>query len=595
VSAQVNDIIRLGSFVIPILILLLAGQSVRFDPNRRLSRPSIVRAKIKPYEQPWGAILLLIRGLLVALVLLDLAEITLMSLRAQTLLAFLPTWAIFQNPSGSAIYAMLALLAIWFIGFLKRMSINIFDQVFESHLEFADWRTADAERDARPHLHLANWRYDMKWNFKTNPEPIDALHMRMIIECPTFADFEQRILHDKYPESFKSILEYSPYGWIIGDTATLMRRDVLHGLYRAPTLWAIWEKQPNPYAKGMFIDSPDAMADMLYTEIRGLLVCKQCRAHPDLIGDCNACNGSGARMVHCLNCRGLGLSENKRSCKECGGLGLHHRPIPITFMNRLQYLWMARNVDLMKRLFPVWLSNRTYLAILVISASLFFGASLLFQAAPNVDLLVQTFLFGEAVLLGMLGGAIVFVFAGAFNGSGTLLSSYPLRDTKFGNHIWVQLMNLLGLLTFGSLLIDTTFAMSQFLFAHNINAGLLVLATTIATLFVIVVSFGGFYTIHTAMRDAKRSRLDELANWLQQGQNERTQITSNQEALITSNQVTQFTSDQEEDFFKEIREIQEWPIDLATTFGIVSGILIPVALSFGSTITNYLSTLFHTS
>src|SRR5579863_9813715 len=120
-STQVNDIIRLGSFVIPILILLLAGQSVRFDPNRRLSRPSVVRATIKPYEQPWGAILLVIRGLLVALVLLDLAEITLMSLRAQTLLALLPTWAIFQNPSGSAIYAMLALLAIWFIGFLKRM------------------------------------------------------------------------------------------------------------------------------------------------------------------------------------------------------------------------------------------------------------------------------------------------------------------------------------------------------------------------------------------------------------------------------------------------------------------------------------------
>lgn len=575
-SAQVGNIVRLGSFVIPILILLLAGQAVRFDPNRRLSRPSIVRAAIKRFERPWGTILGAIRVVLVALLLLDVAQIALAGLRDHALSALLPTWAIFQNPNGSAMYAMLALLAIWFIGFLKRMSIDIFDQVFASHLDFADWRTADVDRDARPALHLGNWRYQMKWNFKTNPEPIDALHMRMIVECPTFAEFEGRVLEGKYPSSFKSMLEYSPYGKIIGDSAKLMRDDVLKRLYRADSLWAIWEGRPNPYEDDAVIASPDAMAAMLYAELRGLIVCPACQAQPEQVRRCGTCRGSGARMAHCADCHGSGLRDNDKTCKLCGGIGLHHRPIPTAFMNRLQYLWMARNVDLMKRLFPVWLSNLTYLTIFAISATLFFAVSLLSGSAIGVDLVVQAFLFGEAVLLGMLSGAIVFVFAVAFNGSGMLLSSYPLRDRKFGNHIWIQLMNLLGLLTFGSLLIDTTFAMSQVLFVRNVNVALVVLATTTVTLFVIVISFGGFYTIHTAMRDTKQSRLDELADWLYQSWDTESQLNT----------------DQEEAFFKEIRQVQEWPIDLATTFGIVSGILIPVTLSLGGPISAYLSALF---
>ncbi|HEY7983299.1 MAG TPA: hypothetical protein VID73_03975, partial [Ktedonobacterales bacterium] len=211
------------------------------------------------------------------------------------------------------------------------------------------------------------------------------------------------------------------------------------------------------------------------------------------------------------------------------------------------------------------------------TAALFLGVSLLFQSTANVDLLAQAMLFGEAVLLGMLSGAIVFVFASAFNGSGMLISSYPLRDTKFGNRVWTQLMNLLGVLTFGSLLIDTTYVMSQFLFVHNANPALVGLATSTVTVFVILISFGGFYTIHTAMRDTKRSRLDELADWLHQTRDAQNQVETAQE----------------EEFFKEVRQLQEWPIDLATTFGIVSGILIPIALALGGPISSLLSSLLH--
>lgn len=283
------------------------------------------------------------------------------------------------------------------------------------------------------------------------------------------------------------------------------------------------------------------------------------------------------------------------ACKLCGGIGQIQKPIPITFMNRLQYLWMARNVDLLKRVFPLWLSNLTFMTIFVIASSLFFGVSLLFQSAANVDLLVQALLFGEAVLLGMLSGAIVFVFAVAFNGSGMLLSSYPLRDTQFGNHIWIQLRNLLAVLTFGSLLIDTSFAMSQFLFVSNINVPLLIVATTTVTLFVSVISFGGFYSIHTAMRDTKQSLLNELAYWFLRTRGPASTVNTEQRvnAAQQSNSQKKFDTAQEEDFFKEIRQLHEWPIDVPTTFGIMSGIVIPILLAFGGPLSTYLSTLFH--
>ena len=356
-----------------------------------------------------------------------------------------------------------------------------------------------------------------------------------------------------------------------------MEKDVLEKIYRAGSLWAIWEGKPNPYQNGALITTPTQMASMLYTELRGLILCADCQMHPEKVAACGTCLGSGTRLIHCAHCQGVGLNERKKSCEQCGGLGLRHRLVPGAFMNRLQYLWMGRNVDLMKGLFPVWLSNLTYLSIFAITTGIFLGASLLFQATITFDLLVQALLFGEAVLLGMLSGAIVFVFAVAFNGSGMLISSYPLRDTKFGNSVFTQLMNLLGWLTFGSLLIDTTFVMSQFLFAQNINFVALALATSTVTAFVIVISFGGFYSIHTAMRDTKQSRLDELGEWLHQPRDPDSPLDT----------------DQEEDFYKEIRQLEEWPIDLATTFGIVSGILIPITLALGGPISAFLSSIFH--
>jgi len=53
-SSQANDVIRLGVVIIPILVLLIAGQALRFDPNRRVNRISVTREAVHPFEQPWG-------------------------------------------------------------------------------------------------------------------------------------------------------------------------------------------------------------------------------------------------------------------------------------------------------------------------------------------------------------------------------------------------------------------------------------------------------------------------------------------------------------------------------------------------------------
>jgi hypothetical protein len=573
-SSPVTDTIRLGALIIPILVLFVAGQALHFDPNRRLRRPSKAREAISRYEQPWGVFLYLLRVLLVLLILLDLIEITLIGTNQRDLLTYLPAWAIFQNPNLEVIYALLAYFALEMVDRLKRMSMNTFDFAFETHLDFEDWRMVDVERDSRPTLLLGKWRYYMKWWFKTDLELIDVVQMRMLIDCPDFETFKYRILHDDYPPRFAKILNTSPWGKFLGTIRELMRVDVIERIFHSPSLWEIWRKEINPMTGKRYTE--EEMATTLYAELRGLLVCPQCQALPAQLADCRMCFGSGARMGHCTECLGKGVDEHEQQCSHCGGLGLNHRPIPFAFLNRLQYLWMARNVDYLRKTFHVWLANRTYVVIFGSSALIFLAVSLFLQSNFNVDLLVEAVLFGGAALIGSLGAAIVIIFGSAFNSSGTLASPYPLRYAKFGNPIWVQLRNIISWLTFSMLLIDTTFVMSQFLFEHHSNTVMVILAASALTLFVMFFGFGGVFSIHAAMRDSKRSRLDELEDWL------------------FRNKLKQEPADssQEEECIKEIRDLQEWPLDVPTTLGIFSGIVLPVMLSVGSTLASYVATLF---
>lgn len=474
---QASAIIRLGALIIPIIILFVAGQALRFDPNRRVARPSQTKAAIHDFERPWGWFFVIARSLLILLLVLDVGEIALRSVSNQAWLAILPRWAVFQNPSIEAIYATLALFAIWMVRRLKYLAISTFDEAFETHLDFSDWRTVDIARDSQPALRMGRWRYQMKWRFKTHLDIIDVLQMRMLIDCPTFAIFEEHVLTDTFPPGFASIMQTYPYGRFVGSIKQLMEANI-KGLFQTASLWAIWEDEPHPTQKDQFISTPHDMAVMLYDELRLLLLCSLCQARPSDIATCTACHGTGTKLHNCADCQGKGhRNDADQPCSTCRGLGLAHNPIPLyAFLNRLQYLWMARNLDFLKGKFHIPLSNRAYFIIFGGSSLIFLIATLLFQPHFTVELLVQTLLFGSASLFGSIGAAIVLIFNFTFNSSGTLITPYPARYTKLGNNIWMRLRDLVAQLTFGMVLIDTTFIMSQFLFEPQKNTVLVFIA-----------------------------------------------------------------------------------------------------------------------
>ncbi len=561
-TIQASDIIRLGALLIPVLVLFVAGQALRFDPNRRALRPSISAIAIKPFEEPWGRFFLLLRGVLTLLLMLDFVEIVLNGAHQQAILGYFPAWLIFRNPDLGAVYVGLALFAIWIIRRLKRMSLSIFDDAFETHLDYNGWRVVDLEKDSRPMLILGTWRYQMKWWFKTNLEPITAVQLRMICEAPTYVAFRDRVNQDEFPACFTNVMGKRPWGRLLGTVRQQMQKLVLEKVFQADELWKMWHNAQNPYT-GQAITNKDQMADMLYTELRNTIICPACLAHPTQIADCAECLGSGTTQAPCPSCKGTGFGAPEKLCQHCGGTGLNLQPTPVAFLDRLQYLWMARNIGFLKQTFPVWLSNRMYVIVFALTTTIFLTTSLLFGGIFTVDLLVGALLFGGAALLGCVGGGIVVIFGSAFNSSGTLLTSYPVRYSRFGNRIWARLMNLIVLLIFGFLLIDTTFLMSQFLFEHHTNGTVVIGAAFALTTFVVLYSVIGISRIHVAMRDAKRSRLDELEAWLYHAP----------AGTDTSQAV---------EMFNAVRELQEWPLDVSTILGIISGVVLPILLTLGS-------------
>ncbi len=560
---SIGDLIRLGTIIIPFLVFIIAGQALSFNPNRRILQVSASYAAIQRFDVPWKRFYGVLFSIVTALLVLAILQIL---LSRAALAPYLPTWLFFQNPSVTIMNLILVMVVIWLIRHLKHISLEIFDFVFTTHLDFQGWRYVHHEEDRRPFIALRTWRYRMKWWFKTNLEPITSLQMRMIIEHPDFTAFQQSIEDGKYPESYHDILKYRPWGYFLGPIDKLMREDVLKKVFRAESLWHIWKNVPHRQT-GKPITTPDEMAAILYDELRKTIVCPACEARLPQKTQCAACNGSGTIIPTCIYCGGNGRHPvEKHRCAHCGGLGLQHEPTPVVFLDRLQYLWMARNVDYLKGTFKIWLSNFSYGLIFIGTSLLFLGANAIFQPTFTIDIVTNTLLFSSAALISLLGSAIVIIFGTAFNSSGTILVSYPVRYARMGNHTWILLRNLLFQLVFGTLFVDTTFIMGQFLFEHHFNSLSVILAATTLSTFILIIMVNGVNRVHIAMRDSKRSQLDELEYWLYvNGQQSEPQVVT-----------------VEEDLYKEMRQLQEWPLDFGLVLGVLSGIILPLILSIGS-------------
>jgi hypothetical protein len=576
VSLQANQLIWLGLLLSPVIVLLLLGQRLTFDPNRRAGRRmSVVMMAIGRSDRLWRGLFAWTRLWLLLVLLLNLLELVLTVTGRHDLVAALPAWALFHNDTLATVYLMLTLFVVWMVPRLRAMSASIFDDAFATQFDLGGWRVvqeaslwgvANEHRTTHPQLFPGTWRYRMKWWFKTNLQPVDALLMRMIIDCPSFAEFERRIMSDDYPIAFSTLLTSYPFGRALGTARQLMHHDVLQRVFRANALWELWQGAFNS-ADGRIISSRNEMAAMLYDELRVLILCPACKGLAQEQASCAHCLGSGAVMTPCPACHGTGITSSKRQCYQCNGTGLENRPIPMTFLNRLQYLWTARNLDTLKATFPVWLSYRAYFVIFAVSFAAFSGIALLLQHGFTVDILSEACLFGSAVLFGVVGAFIAIVFGNAFNGSGALVVPFPLTYSKYGNYLWVEMMGLIGWLTFGLILFDMIFVVSQFLFVPHIDLGFGIVLVSLLTVFLEAISLGVFFSIHAAMRDAKRSQMDELAEWL---------------SLMLQQEYDADTS-REEEFYRELRELREWPLDA----GIITNILLPIILSIGSLLIGY--------
>jgi uncharacterized integral membrane protein len=564
-ASQIEELSRLAALIIPILLLFVIGQVLRFDPNRRVVRPSKALSQVRHLEYPWRFSVLLARLVLIVLLIGAVLALIAQSIPALSFMHALPAWLQFDTPTRSVIYALLALVAIWLVRQLKRQTIGLWDYAMDNDLDFSDWRYADPRKDARPPLRVSNYRFRMKWWFKTNLEPITALQLRMIFENPAYADLKAKVDRQEFPPAYgvkkngKSHLQARPWGLFLGNIASLMKSAVVEGIFFAPPLWEIWRGQVDQRT-GQVIITKEQMANMLYLELRNLILCPECRSDATLKTSCSACQGSGAWMPHCPTCGGAGLVKTAR-CPGCDGLGFHHVPIPIDFLERVQYLWAARNANYVQGTFRFWLTNFAQAIMFVTFTAIFLVVGWLSGIPITGDTIVESLLFAAAALLGVMGVAIILIFGSIFNSSGTFYSSFPLRIAKFGDVLWLRFTQVIAWLAFGTLLIDTTFVMSQFLFARSVNLPLIIAAIATLTTFAILFSLSGIMRIHTAMRDAKRSRLDELDHWL--------------------NRVKQsnFDTSQEEALYKEVRDLAEWPVDGSIMLGVVSGVVLPVVLT----------------
>ncbi len=598
-NSQTIQFGRLFALILPVIFLGAINLILRFDPNRRVVRPSQALKHYEALERGWSLWSLVVRVIL-SLFLAD----TVLAILAQTtpdpaIVAWLPAPLRSTSPALSAIYVALTFVAIWNVKNLKRLTVSIWDYVAESVLVFQDWRSLRDHDDFRPSLRLGNYRFRMKWWFKTNLEAVTSLQLRMILDAPTLTDFQNQVKNGDFPAAFrlkntrgKALLSSRPWGLLLGPIKTIMLDSVAgfrrgkgrrgdtydHGIFYAEPLWEIWQDQLDPQTNQR-ITTRQQMAEMLYRDLRATITCPACLNDEAQRATCERCAHSGAFMPPCPACKGKG-AQNKIRCQLCDGLGLNQTPVPVQFLERLQYLWVARNADFVRQTFRVWLTNMAYscaFALLVIIYLLTFWLS---GAALTIDTLIQIFLFAGASLVGCVGAAIILVFGKTFNSSGTFYASFPLRVTKFGDLLWTKFMAIITALSFGILFIDTTLVLSQYFFGGSSDTIVYsIVAIFGLTLLALLLSVSGVVQVHRAMKDAKQSRLDELEHWL------------NDPKVRERN----FDRSQEEDLFKEVREMTEWPIDGTVILGVISGIVLPLLLALASiaTSSSFFSHLFH--
>lgn len=532
--------LRVVALAFPLLMTLLLGAGYRFTRNRNYGLQPPAKRFLNE-----GRGTALVRAVPLAalwvIVVLLLADVGLRALGgangwAHQLDAVLGV----PDPTLTLLFALLGILALGASTRIKLMTLDLWADARDNYLDFHAWADLDHKGP--------RWRYLMKWWYVERPEPIDAITIVMVRESESFDVFERRVKAGDWPKGFEAVMRRKFWGWYLPSVESLLRGAVLQGIFRSP-IFAAMGKTP---------------AD-LYQDLRSALWCPACRnVEPDRSA-CVRCAGTGWVDYVCFTCRGTGLTGDV-PCAACDGQGVHRESPPVLFMQRLQYLWMARNVAWIEARMPLWLTYRVQAAVVLVGAVGYWLALAHDGTVQSIlGTLVAGVYFGGSLLVVSSAAILTLFLLLLFQGTGTFELAYPLADSKIGLELWPRFTSVIisiSVLAFVMYSVGMPVLLFSAALEHQQLSQPFVLIVSLSALTFGFFAFGNLFHMHVSMGDAKRSKLGELKH------------------ALTASSVDAHQRELDDALYKEVRDLREWPIDFSAAAAVVSGFVLPTALQF---------------
>lgn len=345
----------------------------------------------------------------------------------------------------------------------------------------------------------SKYAYVMQSRFVKSPEVIDALTVQMIQENSNWKEMKDKILSDKFPKRFDSYVARKLWGAFSPNVKNLMKIDFLHRIMEA-----------------QYFKSRKKTPESIFKELK--LICSQKVSQNDLYPD--------------------------------------------LLMNRIQYLWMVRNLSLIDEAMSNYLSIKTYMYSWI---TVFLLWSIYLKLASDSKSVLEFFMrssLASTVLLATyfsIGNTVLMQIV--FQGTGTFEIPYPIRDKSIGIPIWREITNLL-LIGFLSSFATGSIGISMlFLNRQSSTAQFFSLEVVSCLVFFSVVSatfaYSSLLVLHDAIIASKNTKLDKLEQII------RGLPASNERRVKAL------------EHYNDVRELPDWSLSEAWILTVVFGFLLP--------------------
>jgi hypothetical protein len=232
---------------------------------------------------------------------------------------------------------------------------------------------------------------------------------------------------------------------------------------------------------------------------------------------------------------------------------------PRTLLDRWQYYWCLRNLNLVDSILKRVRGPLTLIGTILVGAVVFCVSVMLFSGGSlSVTLLLRGVAGGALFwLLVVCGGASILI-VGVFRGTGTFSIARPTRGTDF-DPLWTHVIQV-GILAFavsflvygiGSPFLLQPAALDRFV----VNGEFLAYAAG-SFLFCLIVFAVHTVGVHNLMRSSRDNALDRASEDLSRADSR--------------------YDEAELDHFRDVRGMRVWPLRSSTVLQLAGGILLPV-------------------